>query len=61
MQRFPVKINIESYPEALQPMLSGADIYDSRCHSGAEVLFIDRDEGYYLKSMKGASLPQRLR
>lgn len=56
MQRFPVKINIESYPEALQPMLSGADIYDSRCHSGAEVLFIDRDEGYYLKSMKGGEL-----
>lgn len=56
MERFPVEINIESYPEALRELLLGAKIYDSRCRSGAEVLFIDKDDGYFLKSMKGGEL-----
>lgn len=56
MQKVPVEINTENYPEALRPVLSGAKIYDSRCASGAEVLFIDKDDGYYLKSMKGGEL-----
>ena len=56
MQRVPVRINIEEYPESLRPLLIGSDIYDSRCASGAEVLFIDRDGGYFLKSMKRGEL-----
>ena len=45
MERVPVKINIGNYPEQFRPLLSGAEVYDSRCASGAEVLFIDKDEG----------------
>lgn len=56
MQRAPVQIDIEKYPLPLRPLLDGAEVYDSRCHSGAEVLFIDRDGGYYLKSTKGGEL-----
>ena len=56
MQRIITQINIENYPESLRPLLTGADIYDSRCASGAEVLFIDRDGGYFLKSMKRGEL-----
>ena len=56
MERVPVKINIGDYPEVFRPLLSGADIYDSRCHSGAEVLFVDRDGGYFLKSMPRGEL-----
>ena len=56
MQRVLTQINIENYPESLRPLLLGADIYDSRCASGAEVLFIDRDDGYFLKSMKRGEL-----
>ena len=56
MERVPVKINIDNYPEVFRPLLAGADIYDSRCHSGAEVLFIDRGDGYYLKSMPRGEL-----
>ena len=56
MQRVLTQINIENYPESLRPLLAGADVYDSRCASGAEVLFIDRDGGYFLKSMKRGEL-----
>lgn len=56
MERVPVNINIENYPESLRGLLGGAQIYDSRCHSGAEVLFIDKDDGYYLKSMPKGQL-----
>ena len=61
MERVPVTINIENYPESLRPLLSGADIYDSRCASGAEVLFIDKDDGYFLKSMKRGELEAEAR
>ncbi|MGM9641659.1 MAG: aminoglycoside 3'-phosphotransferase [Eubacteriales bacterium] len=50
MERIPIEINIENYPAALQSILRGARVYDSRCRSGAQVLFIDRDGGYFLKS-----------
>ena len=61
MQKVPVTVNIEKYPEQLRPLLSGADIYDSRCASGAEVLFIDKDDGYFLKSMKRGELEAEAR
>lgn len=56
MERLRTVIAPERYPEAIRGILEGAEIYDSRCRSGAEVLFIDRDDGYYLKSASGGSL-----
>lgn len=61
MERTPVSINIEAYPESLRCVLEGAKIYDSHCHSGAEVLFIDRDDGYFLKSMPRGELEAEAR
>ena len=61
MERVPVTVNINNYPEQFRPLLSGADVYDSRCASGAEVLFIDKDEGYFLKSMKRGELEAEAR
>ncbi len=56
MLKVPVKIDPENYPELFRPLMTGADVYDSRCASGAEVLFIDKDCGYFLKSMKRGEL-----
>ncbi len=56
MERFPIEINIENYPAFLHEYLRGAQVYDSRCRSGAEVLFIDKDGGYFLKSMEKGKL-----
>jgi len=61
MERVPVKIDPEKYPEVFRALLGGADVYDSRCASGAEVLFIDRGCGYFLKSMKRGELEAEAR
>ena len=37
-------------------MLRGADIYDSSCSDAARVIFIDKDDGYYLKSAPSGTL-----
>ena len=33
MQKVPVKIDPNNYPESLRGLLEGADVYDSRCAS----------------------------
>jgi len=52
----PVDIDIAAYPGELQPLLSGASIYDSSCSAVARVIFIDKDNGYFLKSAPKGSL-----
>ena len=50
MKRVIVKPDFGQIPAVFQPLLSGCAVYDSSCSPEAQVLFIDRDEGYYLKS-----------
>lgn len=51
----PIGIEVESYPEELQSLLSSAKLFDSSCSPEAQVIFIDKDNGYFLKSApKGA-------
>ena len=45
-----VNPDLSAYPEKLRPFLSGAKIYDSSCSKEAKVIFIDKDDGYFLKS-----------
>jgi len=52
----PIKPNIAAYPAELQPLLSGAKLYDSSCSPEASVIFIDQDGGYFLKSAPKGSL-----
>ena len=61
MLKVPVTIDPENYPLSFRPILVEADVYDSRCASGAEVLFIDKDGGYFLKSMKRGELEAEAR
>ncbi len=56
MQKVPITADTTKYPAAFRSYLCGAPVYDSKCRSGAEVLFIDKGCGYYLKSAKGGSL-----
>ncbi len=56
MERLPININIDAYPPSVRELLSGANIFDSHCRSGAQVLFVDRDDGYFLKSMEQGKL-----
>jgi len=55
MKLTPIELNIESYPDELRSLLSGARLFDSSCSPEASVIFIDKDSGYFLKSAaKGA-------
>jgi len=50
-----VNVDISTYPAEVQPLLYGAELYDSSCSTDARVIFIDKDCGYFLKSApKGA-------
>ena len=49
MKRTPVTINFDLYPKEFEDLLKGAELYDSSCSDEAKVLFIDKDDGYYLK------------
>ena len=46
----PITIDINEYPSELHLYLDGAKLYDSSCSEQARVIFIDKDDGYFLKS-----------
>ena len=54
LKRLTPKLDL--YPEEFLPLLDGARVYDSSSSPEAEVIFIDRDEGYFLKSAKKGAL-----
>ena len=55
MQRIPIEIDYDVYPVWVRAFIKDAGIFDSSCSPEARVIFIDKDEGYYLKKApKGA-------
>ena len=50
MKRTPISLNLNDYPEEFHPLLQGATVFDSSCSPEAKVIFLDREDGYYLKS-----------
>jgi len=50
-----ISIDVSTYPDELRAILSGSSIYDSSCSPEARVIFIEKGNGYFLKSApKGA-------
>ena len=56
MNRRPIKLNIETYPEAIADYLKDAELYDSSSSPQATVTFINKDEGYFLKEAAEGTL-----
>ena len=56
MNRRPIKLNIETYPEAIADYLKDAELYDSSCSPQAMVTFINKDEGCFLKEAAEGTL-----
>lgn len=56
MQRKPISIDIEQYPEQFRPLLQKGALYDSSCSREARVIFIDTDGGLFLKSAPKGTL-----
>lgn len=56
MKRTPITIDPLHIPAEFRPLLSGAEIFDSSSSAEAQVLFINRHEGFYLKSAPKGTL-----
>ena len=56
MNRQLIRTDPENFPSQFHPLLTGAPVYDSHCSPEARVWFVDRDNGYYLKSAPAGSL-----
>ena len=56
MKRSLIQMNRIDCPEALAAFLADAVVFDSSCSPEARVFFIDKDEGYFLKTAKAGTL-----
>ena len=56
MNRKLIKPDLNAIPQNLHHLFLDAKIYDSSCSPEARVYFIDKDNGYYLKSAPKGSL-----
>ena len=61
MKRTLIQLDIKAYPEEIQQYLHNADIYDSSCSNLAKVYFIDKGNGFYLKTAKKGTLLDEVR
>lgn len=56
MDRKPIKLNMETYPETVIDYMKGSVLYDSSCSPQAKVTFIDKGKGYFLKEAAAGTL-----
>lgn len=50
MKRTLISPNLDAFPAEFHALLKDTTIYDSSCSPEARVIFIDKDNGYFLKS-----------
>ena len=58
MQLRKIEPQLDMIPTEFHPLLLSQWVYDSSCSSNARVLFIDKDEGYFLKKAPKGTLKQ---
>ena len=56
MELKPIDYNISALPERCRPYLENAQLFDSSCFELAQTLFIDKEQGYFLKIAPKGSL-----
>ena len=56
MKRTPVQLNMELLPRNLRIFAENAAVYDSSCSKCAQVWFLDKGEGFYLKKAEKGAL-----
>lgn len=56
MKRTPIPIRPEDFPPRFQPLLEIYPVYDSSCSPDARVLYLETEEGMFLKSAPKGSL-----
>ena len=58
MKRFPTELPLAAIPAVFHPFAKDAAIYNSSCSQAADVYFIDKNCGYYLKTAPKGTLEQ---
>ena len=58
MKRTPVQPNLSEFPEQFRSLLGTAPVYDSSCSKDANVWFLDKEDGFYLKAAPAGTLEQ---
>ena len=61
MRLTPIEYNITKLPTELQKFTTNAKVFDSSCSPEATVIFIDKDDGYFLKSAKKGALEREVK
>ncbi len=56
MNKVPLAQIPEDVPTVLRPLLENAAVYDSSCSSQAQVLYIEKDAGFFLKTAPKGTL-----
>lgn len=56
MERKQISVDLEHFPVLFHPILNNAQVYDSSCSKQAQVWFIDKEGGFYLKAAPKGSL-----
>ena len=56
MKRTEITPELFAFPSELHPFFRGATVYDSSCSNEARVLYLEKDDGYYLKQAPKGSL-----
>lgn len=56
MNRTPIHPDLALFPADFRPLMEGVPLYDSSCSPAAEVVYIHRDGGYFLKSAPAGDL-----
>lgn len=56
MKRTPISLAREAIPDIFHPWVLDARVYDSSCSQAAQVLFLEKGAGYFLKSGPKCSL-----
>ena len=60
MQRQLTKLNYDEIPAQFLPFLADATVYDSSCSKIAQVYFLDKHDGFYLKRSPAGSLSKEV-
>lgn len=58
MKRTPIQLNLSQFPAEFHTLLT-APVFDSSCSPEAKVYFIDRENGYFLKSAPAGTLQKK--
>ncbi len=56
MKMTPASIKTDDYPAELHSVLRGAKLFDSSCSPNAKVIFVDKGEGYFVKTAPKGTL-----